>query len=135
MPLSEDQRALLRLLLGGDTYEQVAAMLGTSASDVRDRAEGAAAELESSGEDPELAEAARLRLRELEHGPAASLAASVSASAPAERRGLPRLAWITIAGALAALVVTFVVVQLGGDSDEPSPAPPSAQEDVVEITL
>jgi len=135
MPLSEDQRALLRLLLGGDSYEQVAAVLGTSASEVRDRAERAAAELERSGEDPGLAEASRRRLRDLEHGPAAEGAPSQVAPASADRRGLPRLAWITIAGALAALVIAFVVVQLGGDSEEPSPSPTSAEEDVIEVKL
>ena len=35
MALSEDQRALLRLLLAGDTYERVAEVLGTSAGEVR----------------------------------------------------------------------------------------------------
>jgi hypothetical protein len=135
MPLREDQRALLRLLLEGDTHEQVAAMLGTSPADVRDRAEQAVTGLERSGEDPELAGAARQRLRELEQGPAAQPAPSEGTTAATERRGLPRLAWITIGGALAALVVAFAVVQLGGDSDESSPTPQRDQEDVIEIKL
>ena len=35
MALSEDQRALLRLLLSGDTYGQVADVLGIGADQVR----------------------------------------------------------------------------------------------------
>jgi hypothetical protein len=136
MPLSEDQRALLRLLAGGDTYEHVAGLLGTSPSDVRDRAGEAVAELERSGEDPELAEAAGVRLRELEEGPAARPAPSEGETPATDRRGLPRLAWVTIGAALAALVVAFAVVLLGGDSDDsPSSAPPRDQEDVIEIEL
>ncbi|HEY6670883.1 MAG TPA: sigma factor-like helix-turn-helix DNA-binding protein, partial [Solirubrobacterales bacterium] len=46
MALSEDQRALLRLLVAGDSYEQVAEVLGTSPHDVRRRAHEAANALE-----------------------------------------------------------------------------------------
>ena len=70
MALSDDQRALLRLLMAGDTYEQVADVLGTSPSEVRRRAAEAAGVLESDPE-PELPPAAvRGRLAELEGGPA-----------------------------------------------------------------
>jgi hypothetical protein len=44
--LSEDQRALLRLLDAGDSYEQVAKVLGTTPDDVRRRADEARSELE-----------------------------------------------------------------------------------------
>jgi hypothetical protein len=135
MPLREDQRALLRLLLDGDTHEQVAAMLGTSPTEVRDRAEQAATELERSGEDPELATAARQRLSELEQGPVAEAALPPDQAPPGREGRLPRLAWVTIGGTLAALVAAFLVVQLGGDSDDSSPTPQRDQEDVVEIKL
>ncbi len=135
MALSEDQRALLRLLVGGDTEEHVADLLGTSPSDVRDRAGQAVAELERSGEDPELANAARQRLHELERGPVAEAASSPDQAPATRERRLPRLAWITIGGALAVLVVAFLVVQLGGDSNDSSPAPPRDQEDVIEVQL
>jgi hypothetical protein len=58
MALSEDRRALLRLLIGGDSYDEVAAVLGTSPEDVRERARAAVAELERGGSDPELSGAA-----------------------------------------------------------------------------
>ena len=38
MALSEDQRALLQLLIAGERYEQIADLLGTSPGEVRDRA-------------------------------------------------------------------------------------------------
>ena len=53
MALSEDQRALLGLLLAGDTYERVAELLGTSADEVRKRAHEAADALEAQ-DDPEI---------------------------------------------------------------------------------
>ena len=46
MALSDDQLALLRLLDSGDSYEQVARVLGTTPDDVRRRADEARAELE-----------------------------------------------------------------------------------------
>ena len=48
MALSEDQQALLRLLDAGDSYEQVAAVLGTTPEDVRRRADEARSELRPS---------------------------------------------------------------------------------------
>jgi hypothetical protein len=45
MALSDDQLALLRLLDAGDSYEQVAEVLGTTPEDVRRRAEEARSEL------------------------------------------------------------------------------------------
>lgn len=46
MALSDDQLALLRLLDAGDTYDQVAEVLGTTPEDVHQRADEARAELE-----------------------------------------------------------------------------------------
>jgi hypothetical protein len=135
MALSEDQRALLRLLLTGDTYEQVAEVLGTNTSAVRDRAREAVTSLEREGAEPDLAEAARKRLEELESGAAPAPAAPETEVAPEHSGGLPPLAWVTIAGALIALVVAFVVVQAGDESSEPTPASPQSQEDVVEVKL
>src|SRR6187549_3321204 len=81
MALSDDQRALLRLLMAGDTYEHVADVLGTSPSEVRGRAAEAAEVLESDPE-PELSPAAvRDRLAELEGGPPPSAAVSPTAAA------------------------------------------------------
>ena len=47
MALSEDQRALLQLLIAGERYEQIAELLGTSPGEVRDRAHAAASALEA----------------------------------------------------------------------------------------
>lgn len=128
MPLSEDQRALLQILSGGDGYEEVASLLGTSAEDVRERAGEAVAELERSGEDAALAEAARQRIQELEGGPAPE--APVTA-----RRAPPRPVWIAIAGVLVVLAAAIGVVLLGSGSDESTPAPERDQEDVIEVKL
>jgi hypothetical protein len=134
MALSEDRRALLRLLIGGDSYDEVAAVLGTSPEDVRERARAAVAELERGGSDPELSGAARRRLDELEGAPAELASAGAQAS-PAGARRPSRAAWITIGGAVAALLIAFVIVQVSDDSDDPSPAPPPVEEDVVEVPL
>ena len=48
MALSEDQRALLRLLLSGDTYRQIADVLGIDVGQVRARAHEAATALENA---------------------------------------------------------------------------------------
>src|SRR6188472_3598992 len=66
MALSEDQRALLQLLIAGDTYEQLAEVLGTSADDVRERAHAAARSLESTPEPDIPLPAVRERLSALE---------------------------------------------------------------------
>jgi hypothetical protein len=133
MALSEDQRALLRLLLAGDTYEHVADVLGSSADDVRERAHQAASALESEG-DPELpADAVNARLAVLEGAPAES-------SAPASTRaetGRRRLAlWIVAGGAaVVLLVVLLVVVGGGGGGDDDTTIPASDQEDAVPVRL
>ena len=133
MALSEDQRALLRLLVGGDSFEQVGEVLGTSADDVRERATRAVTELEDSGEDPELASAARQRVDELDATPADGGPLAPGGDGPATRRA-PRLAWITIALAVVALGAGLAVALSGGDSDD-SGVPEEDQEDVVQIQL
>jgi hypothetical protein len=135
MPLSEDQRALLRLLLDGDDYDGVASLLGTEADDVRGRAGEAVAELERSGEDPELAKTVRQRLGQIEGDPGSAPVPAHPHAPVDDRRGLPRFAWVTIAGALAALAVAFAVVFLGGDSDEAATTTSADQEDVIEVKL
>jgi hypothetical protein len=133
MALSEDQRALLRLLIAGDTYEQVAEVLGTSADDVRRRAHETAAALEAEG-DPEIAASAvRDRLAALEGSPT-GVAAPVAA-APSE--GRRRLAlWIVAGGAALVLVVVLLVVGIGGGGgDEGTTTSGGAQEDAVPVRL
>jgi hypothetical protein len=49
MGLSDDQKALLRLLAGGQGYEDIAALLGTSVGEVEAKAAAAVAELEAEG--------------------------------------------------------------------------------------
>jgi hypothetical protein len=133
MALSEDQRALLRLLLAGDTYERVAEVLGTSAEDVRDRAHQAADVLEGEG-DPELSpEMVRDRLAVLEGGPAAQPSPALS---PADA-GRRRLAlWIVGgAGALVLLVVVLVVAIGGGGGSEDTTTATGGQEEAVPVRL
>jgi hypothetical protein len=49
MGLSEDQKALLRLLAGGQGYEDIAALMGTSVDEVQAKARGAVEQLEAEG--------------------------------------------------------------------------------------
>jgi hypothetical protein len=134
MGLSEDQRALLGLLLGGETYQRVAQVLGTSAEDVRTRAHEAAGALERDP-DPQLpAEAVRNRLRALDGAPKAE---PVAASPPA-RAGLGRRAlWIVAGAAAVVLLAVLLVVGIGGGGDggDTSTSGGGAQEDVVPIRL
>jgi hypothetical protein len=111
MALSEDQRALLRLLLGGETYERVAEVLGTSPGDVRARALEAANALDPK-DDPELRpQAVRERLTALDGGEAPA-AASEAASAYSGRRR--QVLWIVSGGAALVLLAVLLVVGIGG---------------------
>lgn len=133
MALSEDQRALLRLLIAGDTYEQVAQVLGIGADEVRSRAHTAAATLEETG-DRELAPAAvRARLDALDGVPGSVEAAP---SPPSSSAGRPWALWLA-AGALVVAVIVVVVVFVGGSGGgEGSPTRTQGdQEDVVPIKL
>jgi hypothetical protein len=49
MGLSEDQKALLRLLAGGQGYDDIAALMGASVDEVQAKAQGAVEQLESEG--------------------------------------------------------------------------------------
>ena len=91
MALSEDQRALLGLLLAGDTYERVADVVGTSADEVRRRAHEAANELEAQDEPEFPPGAVRERLAALEGAPAPEAAGGSEAPQRGDRRArLPR---------------------------------------------
>jgi hypothetical protein len=134
MALSEDQRALLGLLLAGDTYERVADVLGTSADEVRKRAHEAAGELEAEN-DPEFPPGAvRERLAALEGGPTAE-----APTAPAERHQSDRRRlglWIVAGGAAVVLIVVLLVVGTGGGSgDENTTTSTGGQEEAVPVKL
>jgi hypothetical protein len=133
MALSEDQRALLRLLLAGDTYERVADVLGTSAEEIRARAHRAADVLEDEG-DPELsAEIVRERLAALEGGPAAHSSPETAPADPGRRR---LALWIIpAAGAVVLLVVLLVVGIGGGGGDEGTTTSGGGQEEAVPVKL
>jgi hypothetical protein len=105
--LSEDQRALLRLLDAGDTPEQVAKVLGTTPEDVRRRAEEARAEL--------------------------GLAGGSGATRLPQRWGL----WTAAAGAAVVVLVVVLVVAGGGGGggDETTTVANPDREDVVPIEL
>jgi hypothetical protein len=136
MALSEDQRALLRLLLAGDTYEEVAGVLGIGAEEVRARAHEAAAALRH-GPDPELsADAVEERLAVIEgRQPAPVPAPRSPAAAPDRRRLVP---WFGLGAVALVAVVVLIVVASGGGGGEGGPtatALPADREDVVPIKL
>ena len=135
MALSEDQRALLRLLLAGDTYEQVANVLGIGAEEVRTRAHEAAAALERAPSREFSPEAVRGRLAALEAPP--------GAAAPTDRAWAPEKVdrrrwglWLVAGAAAVVAVVVLVVASSGGGGDTGTPTVTrGAQEDVVPIKL
>lgn len=135
MALSEDQRALLRLLLGGETYERVAEVLGTSPGDVRARAHQAAGGLEPD-DDPDLPpDGVRERLATLDGAPAAP--DSRAPRAPQDPGRRPLMLWVLAGGAVLVLLVVLLVVGVGGGGGggENSPTPGGAQEDAVPVRL
>jgi len=133
MALSEDQRALLGLLLGGETYERVADVLGTSPEDVRSRAHDAAAALQPE-EDRELPpDAVRDRLAFLDGGGARTPVA-VQPRAEPDRRRLT-LWLIAGGGALVLLVVLLMVAVGGGSGGEDTSTVGSEREDAVPVRL
>jgi hypothetical protein len=134
MALSEDQRALLQLLLAGETYEQVAGLLGTKADEVRARAHEAASALETAPRDDISPEAVRGRLDALDgsQGHPGVPAAVVAQSPPRRRWAL----WLALGGAaVVAAVVLVVAGSGGGGGDGGSTATRSDREDVVPIRL
>jgi hypothetical protein len=135
MALSEDQRALLRLLLSGDTYEQVADVLGIEAGEVRTRAHEAARALEESLDREFHPEAVRARLEALE---GRSEATEAPSDAVAARGGTGRswALWLAIGAVAVAAIVVLVVALGGGDGgDGTTTSARSDQEDVVPIKL
>jgi hypothetical protein len=134
MALTEDQRALLQLLLAGDTYERVAEILGTSAAEVRERAHAAADALE---EDPGAgieAQAVRERLSALED-PQGGASRPATPAAPRSSRDRRWALWAALGAAAAILVVVLIVAGGGGGSDNSAGTTQSDREDVVPIRL
>jgi hypothetical protein len=135
MAPSDDQVALLRLLLAGDTYEQVAEVLGSTPDEVRRRAQDAASKLEGD-RDPQLpVEQVSARLAALE-GPAHE----PTAAATARTSRLPQR-W-PLWGALGLVVVVAAVVILvvsgggeGGGDEGTTTGATADREDVVPIEL
>jgi hypothetical protein len=135
MALSEDQRALLGLLLAGDTYERVADVVGTSADEVRKRAHEAANELEAQS-DPEFPPSAvRERLAALEGAPRPEAAIGPDAPQQSDRRRL--VLWIVAGGAAAVLLVVLLAVGIGGGGggDENTTTSTGGQEEAVPVRL
>jgi hypothetical protein len=135
MAVTSDQRALLRLLLSGDTYEQIANVLGIDTGEVRTRAHDAAAELEGAKDRDFDPEAVRRRLDALERRPEAVEAAPL-AEPSTSRGGRPWVLWIALGGAAVAIIVVLIVaLGGGGGGGEKTTATRSDQEDVVPIKL
>ena len=134
MALTEDQRALLRLLLSGDTYEQVANVLGIDAVEVRTRAHQAAGEIEHADNREFDAEVVRRRLEALE-GPGGAVEATDAV--PPAGTGRPWALWLALGGAAVVAVVVLVVALDGGGGGEDSTTTATRrdQEDVVPIKL
>jgi hypothetical protein len=132
MALSEDQRALLRLLLEGEDYDSIGTLLGEDPDPIRDRAHAALGAIGS--DDPRLAAAVSDRIAELDGTPPAE-AADLPRGAPRARR---LALWLPLGVAVVAVAAIVLVVSgaFEDDSgDSPAPAPSSDQEDVVVIPL
>jgi hypothetical protein len=134
MGLSEDQRALLRLLIAGDTYEQVAEVLGTSPDMIRTRAREAVESLEREPDPVLSTDAVRGRLEALESPPAETAVAPPSPAAPAGGDRRRWALWLVMGGAALIALLVLLVVGVGGGDDNTSTSG-GAQEDVVPIRL
>ena len=133
MALREDQRALLGLLLAGDTYERVAEVLGTTEDDVRRRAHEAASAL-GGAPHPELpTEAVRDRLAALDGGQAPAPVPTAPTERD-ERRG-PILWVIAGAGAVVLLAVLLIVGTGGGGGSDENTTTGGDQEEAVPVRL
>lgn len=135
MALTEDQRALLGLLLTGDTYERVAEVLGISPDEVRTRAHQAATALEGEPTPDPSPAAVRERLRILEGGEGSAVSPTAAPAPVAAVRGRRLAPLLAAAGALVVLVVVLGLTLLDGGDDGESQAPPGDQEDVVVVQL
>lgn len=134
MALREDQLALLQLLLAGDTYEQLADLLGTGPGEVRTRAHDALGALEREPRAEVPPEAVRARLAALEGAPAGA----TPGPPPAEtRRGGGRrwALWVAAGAATLLLVIVLLVTGSDGGGGESTPTQRSDREDVVPIKL
>jgi hypothetical protein len=136
MALTEDQRALLQLLLAGDTYEQVAVVLGESVDEVRAKAHAAASAL-AAAPDPDLPpEAVRERLDALERPQAGAAPATQDVPAPAgATRGRRWALWLVGGAAVVVLVVVLLVTGSGGNGGDNTTTAGGTQEDVVPVKL
>jgi hypothetical protein len=137
MALSEDQRALLRLLLSGDTYDQVADVLGIDAGEVRSRAHAAAAAVEDAPDREFPPDAVRGRLGSLEDPSGTHIPQAAATPAAGSRRSWAL--WLAL-GAAAVVVVVVLVVAVGGAGDDQggdgaATTTRGDQEDVVPIKL
>jgi hypothetical protein len=137
MALSEDQIALLRLLLAGDTYERVAAVLGIDEKEVKARAHAAAAALtdEPSAEFP--LEAVNSRLAELGAAdpyppPAVPHPRPTVAMTPLSRRWV---IWLAAVGALVIVAVVALLVVSGGAEEDGGSNPTPDREDIVSVRM
>ena len=134
MALSEDQRALLGLLLAGDTYERVADVVGTSADEVRRRAHDAADELDAQDEPEFPSGVVRERLAALDGAPAPEAASGLDAPQQSDRRRLGL--WIVAGGAAGVLLVVLLVVGIGGGGgEENTTTSTGGQEEAVPVRL
>jgi hypothetical protein len=133
MALSEDQRALLGLLLAGETYERVARVLGTSADEVRGRAHEAAGAL-GGDSDPEISsDAVWERLEALDGAPAQE---SAVGAAPSQDERRHTLLWIVLGGAVLVVLLVLLVVGIGGGGgDDGTTTSGGGQEEVVPVRL
>jgi hypothetical protein len=139
--LSDDQRALLRLLAQREEgYGDIAALKGLSVEQVRAEVKAALAELEAAGEPPPTPEPPRPPVpaspaEEPAPAPAApapsAQTAGKNSAASAGRPPVPveRRRILAIAGAAlgAVAVVLIAIAVLGGDSDSDSGSSPSAE--------
>jgi len=133
MALREDQRALLGLLLAGDTYERVADVLGTTEDDVRSRAYEAASALDAAPHRDLPAEAVRDRLAALDAGEDPEPVPTASTGRDERRR---RLLWVVAgAGAVVLLAVLLIVGTGGGDGSDENTTTGGAQEEAVPVPL
>ncbi len=123
MPLSDDQRAMLRTLAQREQgYEDLAALMGLSVDEVRAKVKDALDQLEAEGEMPPAPpEAPKQPVLEPEPEPAAPPKAAVK---PAKRPAPPRpnvslpksgAARAAIAGALVLVALVVVLALSGGD--------------------
>jgi hypothetical protein len=133
MALSEDQRALLRLLVAGDSYEQVAEVLGTSPDDVRRRAHEGATALENEPDPGMPPEAVRERLAALDGAGTPVGTSGEAAPVGGDRRRLAL--WIIVGVAALTLLVVLLVVAVGGGGGEGGSSSGGGQEDVIPVRL